>query len=183
MHTWPKEMPKPTSHGCSFCWYTSIFNTHYCKAKPLSLEGTMFPNGDLGQPDIECGVPLCANIYCRWFGNKTQTTRKCKNDLWYLWSVYARVRTGAHALIGTCAREAVSGCRKQFYSSKGFLTCQSFAESFANLGLLYWLSEIFTHLFPKSLCSISSELRGVPSSLTWCFWPKNLREHPGGFKP
>lgn len=46
--------------------------------------------------------------------------------------------------------EAVCGYRKQLYSSKDFLTCQNFQESFANLGLLDLLSELFAHLFPKS---------------------------------
>lgn len=44
----------------------------------------------------------------------------------------------------------------QFYSCKGFLTCQNFSESFANLGLLDELSEVFTHPFPKSSCLINS---------------------------
>lgn len=47
------------------------------------------------------------------------------------------------------------GYRKQLYSSKDFLTCWNFQESFANSRLFDLLSELFTHLFPKSLCSIN----------------------------
>ena len=41
----------------------------------------MFPNRDPQQPDRESGVPLCANIYCCRFGNRTQTAGNIRMTL------------------------------------------------------------------------------------------------------
>lgn len=49
----------------------------------------------------------------------------------------------------------VSDYRKQLHTSKDFLMCLNFPESFAKLGLLGLSSEVFVHLFPKSLCSVN----------------------------
>jgi hypothetical protein len=87
--------------------YTTIFNAHDCKEKLLSLEGTVFPNGDPRQADRKSGF-VCANISAADLAMELKPHENL------------RMTFGSFGG-GSVWSESVSGCRKQFYSSKDFL--------------------------------------------------------------